>query len=87
MSSSAQHQGILVASSLARDLSGPLVRPGEASDTVARRLCDPRFDSVSPAGIAYCRSPRPVPWRCEEVDIPELLLCNMSGRSRKELLL
>jgi FAD/FMN-containing dehydrogenase len=45
---------------LARDLSGPLVRPGEASYTVARRLFDPRFDSISPAGIAYCRSPHDV---------------------------
>jgi FAD/FMN-containing dehydrogenase len=45
---------------LAHDLSGPLVRPGEASYTVARRLFDPRFDSISPAGIAYCRSPHDV---------------------------
>jgi FAD/FMN-containing dehydrogenase len=45
---------------LSRDLSGTLVRPGEASYTVARRLFDPRFDSISPAGIAYCRSPHDV---------------------------
>jgi FAD/FMN-containing dehydrogenase len=45
---------------LARDLAGTLVRPGEASYTVARRLFDPRFDSISPAGIAYCIIPRDV---------------------------
>jgi FAD/FMN-containing dehydrogenase len=45
---------------LARDLSGPLVRPGEAGYPVARRLFDPRFDGISPAGIAYCRSPHDV---------------------------
>ena len=45
---------------LARDLSGPLVRPGEASYPVAKRLFDPRFDSVEPAGVAYCRSPQDV---------------------------
>lgn len=41
---------------LARDLSGPLVRPGEASYAVSRRLFDPRFDTISPAGIAYCQT-------------------------------
>ena len=45
---------------LAKDLSGPLIRPGEASYPVAKRLFDPRFDSVNPAGIAYCRSPHDV---------------------------
>ncbi len=45
---------------LAKDLAGTLVRPGEASYTVARRLFDPRFDSISPAGIAYCIIPRDV---------------------------
>jgi FAD/FMN-containing dehydrogenase len=45
---------------LARDLSGPLVRPGEASYPVAKRLFDPRFDVLQPAGIAYCRSPHDV---------------------------
>jgi FAD/FMN-containing dehydrogenase len=45
---------------LGRDLSGPLVRPGEASYPVAKRLFDPRFDGLRPAGIAYCRSPRDV---------------------------
>jgi FAD/FMN-containing dehydrogenase len=42
---------------LAQDLSGPLVRPGEAGYTTAKELFDPRFDSLRPAGIAYCRSP------------------------------
>ena len=41
---------------LARDLSGPLVRPGEAGYTTARELFDPRFDSLRPAGVAYCRN-------------------------------
>jgi FAD/FMN-containing dehydrogenase len=45
---------------LARDLSGSLVRPGEARYAVARRLFDPRFDTIRPAGIAYCRSPHDV---------------------------
>ena len=45
---------------LAHELSGPLVRPGEADYTVARRLFDPRFDGISPAGIAYCKSPHDV---------------------------
>jgi hypothetical protein len=47
-------------SALAHDLSGPLVRPGESAYNVDRRLFDPRFDSLKPAGIAYCRSPRDV---------------------------
>jgi FAD/FMN-containing dehydrogenase len=42
---------------LGHDLSGPLVRPGEASYTTAKRLFDPRFDVLDPAGIAYCRGP------------------------------
>jgi FAD/FMN-containing dehydrogenase len=41
---------------LARDLSGPLIRPGEAGYTTAKELFDPRFDSLRPAGVAYCRS-------------------------------
>jgi len=45
---------------LGRDLSGPLIRPGEASYPVAKRLFDPRFDDLQPAGIAYCRSPQDV---------------------------
>src|SRR5580658_326491 len=45
---------------LARDLSGSLVRPGEADYTTAKRLFDPRFDYLRPAGIAYCDSPHDV---------------------------
>jgi FAD/FMN-containing dehydrogenase len=45
---------------LGHDLSGTLVRPGEAAYTVARRQFDPRFDSLHPAGIAYCRNPHDV---------------------------
>ena len=47
-------------SALARDLSGPLVRPGDSAYPVGRRLFDPRFDSLKPAGIAYCRNPHDV---------------------------
>src|ERR1700751_1041677 len=42
---------------LARHLSGPLIRPGESGYTMAKELFDPRFDSLHPAGIAYCRNP------------------------------
>jgi len=45
---------------LGRDLSGPLVRPGESGYTTAKELFDPRFDSLHPAGIAYCRNPHDV---------------------------
>jgi len=45
---------------LARDLSGPLVRPGDAAYNVDKRLFDPRFDGLHPAGVAYCRSPHDV---------------------------
>jgi FAD/FMN-containing dehydrogenase len=45
---------------LARDLSGSLVRPGEAGYTTAKQLFDPRFDSLHPAGVAYCRTPADV---------------------------
>ncbi len=36
------------------------MRPSEAFYTIARRLFDPRFDGISPAGIAYCKSPHDV---------------------------
>jgi FAD/FMN-containing dehydrogenase len=42
---------------LAQDLSQPLVRPGDAGYTTAKELFDPRFDSLHPAGIAYCHDP------------------------------
>jgi FAD/FMN-containing dehydrogenase len=45
---------------LGHDLSGTLVRPGEAAYTVAKRQFDPRFDSLHPAGIAYCGDPHDV---------------------------
>jgi FAD/FMN-containing dehydrogenase len=45
---------------LARDLSGTLVRPGDAAYPASKRLFDPRFDSLHPAGIAYCRDPHVV---------------------------
>jgi FAD/FMN-containing dehydrogenase len=45
---------------LGHDLSGPLVRPDDAAYTVSKRLFDPRFDSLHPAGIAYCRNPHDV---------------------------
>jgi FAD/FMN-containing dehydrogenase len=45
---------------LARSLSGPLVRPGDGSYGTGKRLFDPRFDGLRPAGIAYCRNPRDV---------------------------
>ncbi len=45
---------------VAQDLSGSLIRPGDAGYTTAKHLFDPRFDSLSPAGIAYCDSPHDV---------------------------
>jgi FAD/FMN-containing dehydrogenase len=45
---------------LGHDLSGRLVRPGDAAYTVSKRLFDPRFDSLHPAGVAYCRNSRDV---------------------------
>ena len=45
---------------LAKDLSGPLVRPGSSSYDTDRRLFDPRFDNLRPAGIAYCRTAQDV---------------------------
>ena len=41
---------------LAKDLAGPLVRPGDRSYTVDSYLFDPRFDGVHPAGIAYVKN-------------------------------
>jgi FAD/FMN-containing dehydrogenase len=41
---------------LAHDLSGTLVRPGDAAYGTARLLFDPRFDGQRPAGIAYVKS-------------------------------
>ena len=45
-------------SALRRQLSsGRLDRPGERGYGTARRLFDPRFDDIRPAGVAYCRAP------------------------------
>ncbi|MEW2423236.1 FAD-binding oxidoreductase [Streptomyces nigra] len=38
---------------LARDLDGPLVRPGDASWAAARQLYNTRFDHLKPAAVAY----------------------------------
>ncbi|MDX3455314.1 FAD-binding oxidoreductase [Streptomyces sp. ME02-8801-2C] len=38
---------------LARDLDGPLIRPGDASWAAARQLYNTRFDSLKPAAVAY----------------------------------
>ena len=43
--------------SLARSLSGRLVRPSDRGYASARELFDPRFDAARPAAIAYCASP------------------------------
>jgi hypothetical protein len=45
---------------LARDLSGQLVRPGDASYDADKRLYDPRFDGLSPAGIGLFTFPQAV---------------------------
>jgi FAD/FMN-containing dehydrogenase len=45
---------------LGRDLDGRLVRPGDDDYAVARLLFDPRFDTISPAAVAYCRHPADV---------------------------
>ena len=47
-------------SELARSLQGTLVRPDSPYYPTARQLFNPRFDSVQPAGIAYCVSPADV---------------------------
>jgi FAD/FMN-containing dehydrogenase len=40
---------------LGHDLTGTLVRPGEAAYATAKLLFDPRFDGQHPAGIAYVK--------------------------------
>jgi FAD/FMN-containing dehydrogenase len=45
---------------LGRGLAGQLVRPGDADYATARLLFDPRFDSLTPAGIAFCEDPADV---------------------------
>jgi FAD/FMN-containing dehydrogenase len=41
---------------LGHDLTGTLVRPGEAQYATAKLLFDPRFNNVDPAGVAYVKS-------------------------------
>jgi len=45
---------------LASSLQGTLVRSNSPYYPTARQLFNPRFDSVQPAGIAYCTSPADV---------------------------
>ncbi|GAA4221956.1 FAD/FMN-containing dehydrogenase [Streptosporangium album] len=45
---------------LAGGLDGRLVRPGDATYDTARRLFNPAFDAVRPAGVAYCANPSDV---------------------------
>jgi len=47
-------------SKLAQSLKGTLVRPNSSQYGTARQLFDPRYDSVQPAGIAYCATPQDV---------------------------
>ncbi|MFF5981300.1 FAD-binding oxidoreductase [Streptomyces olindensis] len=44
-------------SALARDLDGPLVRPGDTSWPTARQLYNTRFDNLKPAAVAYVAHP------------------------------
>jgi FAD/FMN-containing dehydrogenase len=47
-------------SALDRGLDGHLVRPDDHYYATAKLLFDPRFDGISPAGVAYCASPADV---------------------------
>ncbi len=38
---------------LAKDLGGPLIRPGDSRYTDARRLFQPQYDSLAPSAVAY----------------------------------
>lgn len=38
-------------------MDGTLLRPGDRDFTAARKLFNPRFDSVRPAAVAYCAGP------------------------------
>ncbi|WP_031479222.1 FAD-binding oxidoreductase [Streptomyces bicolor] len=42
---------------LARDLDGPLIRPGDASWKSAHQLYNTRFDALKPAAVAYVAHP------------------------------
>ncbi|WP_449061012.1 FAD-binding oxidoreductase [Planomonospora algeriensis] len=45
---------------LGRGLDGRLVRPGDGAYDAARRLFNPAYDGVRPAGVAYCANPSDV---------------------------
>ncbi|MFF8674727.1 FAD-binding oxidoreductase [Streptomyces sp. NPDC015242] len=45
---------------LARDLDGPLIRPGDAAWATARQLYNTRFDSLKPAAVAYVAHPEDI---------------------------
>lgn len=45
---------------LAEGLEGSLLRPDDGDYDTARKLFNPRFDGVRPAGVAYCASSRDV---------------------------
>ncbi|MEU6061003.1 FAD-binding oxidoreductase [Streptomyces sp. NPDC047097] len=40
-----------------KELDGSLIRPGDHDYDAARVLFNPRFDTVRPAGVAYCAGP------------------------------
>ncbi|WP_328495065.1 FAD-binding oxidoreductase [Streptomyces sp. NBC_00414] len=42
---------------LAKDLDGPLVRPGDSDWAAARQLYNTRFDSLKPTAVAYVAGP------------------------------
>ncbi|MBL7496760.1 FAD-binding oxidoreductase [Frankia sp. CNm7] len=46
--------------SFARQLTGRLVRPGDADYDRARALFDPKFDTVRPQGVVYAANPEDV---------------------------
>lgn len=47
-------------SALARDLDGPLVRPGDTDWKTARQLYNTRFDTLKPAAVAYVSHPEDI---------------------------
>ncbi|MEI5527826.1 FAD-binding oxidoreductase [Streptomyces brasiliscabiei] len=44
-------------SALARDLDGPLIRPGDKAWSTARQLYNTRFDTLKPTAVAYVAHP------------------------------
>ncbi|MFC6087578.1 FAD-binding oxidoreductase [Sphaerisporangium aureirubrum] len=47
-------------SALKKGLAGRLIRPGDATYDAAKRLYNPRFDTIRPAAVAYCSNPADV---------------------------